>query len=70
MGGIRDNVRCEIYPEVEIDDNLGVGLGPRLVVPVPMAAVVAPVMMVGFDDAGSGFLVGATYVEVIRRRSR
>jgi len=70
MGGIRDNVRRKVYPEVEVDDNLGIGLGSGLVVPMPMTAVVAPVVMVGFDDAGSGFLVGATYVEMIRRRSR
>ena len=70
MGEIRNNVWCEIYSEVEIDDDFGVGLGPGVVVSVPMAVVVTPMVMVGVDDAGLGFFVGAVYVEVVCWRSR
>ena len=59
MGGIRDNVWGKVYPEVEVDDNLGVGLCP---------SVSAPMIVVGVDDTGSGFVVGAFYVEVKRGR--
>jgi len=64
MCGIRDDVWCEVYPEVEIDDDLDVCLGPGVVASTPMAVVVVP-MVVGVDDAGSGFFVGSAYVEVV-----
>jgi hypothetical protein len=70
MGEIRDNIWCEIYSEVEIDDDLGVGLGPSIVVPVPMTVVVTPMVMVGADEAGLSFFVGTAYVEVVCWRSR
>ena len=70
MGEIRNNVWCEIYSEVEINDDLGIGLDPGVVVPVPMAVVVTPVVIVGIDDACSGFFVGATYVEMVCWRGR
>ena len=59
MGGIRDDVRCKVYPEVEVDDDLGVGLGLDAVASIPIAAVVVPVVMVGIYDAGPSFLVGS-----------
>ena len=69
MGGIRNNVWCEIYLEVEIDDDVGVGLGVGVVVPLPMVVIITPVVMVGVDDASSGFFVGARYAEMICWRS-
>lgn len=70
MGGIRNNVWCEIYSKVEIDDDLGIGLGPGVIASVPMAVVVTPVVIVGIDDTGSGFFVGAVYVEMVCWRGR
>ena len=64
MCRIRDDVRCEVYPEVEVDDDFGVCLGPGVVAATSVAVIVIP-MMVGIDDAGSGFFVGSTYAEVI-----
>jgi len=68
MGGICDNVRREVYPEVEIDYDLGIRLGPGLIKTIPVA--VTSMVMVGVDDAGPGFTVGAAYVKVIGWRSR
>ena len=68
MCRIRDDVRCEVYPEVEVDDDFGVCLGPGVVASTPMAVVVAP-MVVGVNDAGSGFFVGSAYVEMVCWRS-
>ena len=68
MGGVCNNVLCKVYSEVEIDDELGVGLGVS--VAMSKAVVVTLAVAVGVDDAGSGFLVGATYVEVVCWRSR
>lgn len=65
MGGICNNVWCEIYLEVEIYDGLGVGLGPGVVMPMPMAVVVTPMVMVGGDDAGLSFFVGTADVEMV-----
>ena len=68
MGGIRNNVRREIYPKVEVDDNLGIGLGSGVIAYAPMAVIVIPVK-VGVDDPGPGFFVSAVYMEVVRRWS-
>jgi len=70
MGGICDNVRRKVYPEVEINDDLAVGLGVGVAVSVTMVTVPTLVVMVGVDDAGSGFLVSSVYVEVVRWRNR
>ena len=70
MGGIRNDVWCEIYSEVEIYDGLGVGLRPGVVVPMPMVVVVTPMVMVGGDDAGLSFFVGAADVEMVCWRGR
>ena len=67
MCGIRDDVWREVYPEVEIDDDLGVCLGLGVVTSMPMAVVIVP-MVVGVYEAGSGFFVGSAYVEMVRRR--
>lgn len=69
MGGIRNNVRRKIYPEVEIDDDIGVRLGMG-VVGSKLIAAVTSVVMVGVDDAGPGFFVGAAYVKMVCWRSR
>ena len=61
MCGIGDDSRSEIYPEVEIYDDLGVGLGVGLV----GTTLVVPAKRVGGDEAGSGFFVGSAYVEVV-----
>ena len=69
MCRIHDNVRGEIYPEVEIGDNLGVGLGLNPATPIPMTTSVIRVVVVGVNGAGAGFFVGSAYVEVVCRRS-
>ena len=65
MGGVFDNIRRKVYPKVEIDDDLSgdLSLGLDAVVPDLTA-------MIGVNDAGSSFLVGAGYVEMVRRGSR
>ena len=69
MGGIRNNVGGEVYPEVEVDDDLGVGLSPGLADPVPTA--VTPMMVVvGVDNTSTGFLMGAVYMKMKCWRSR
>ena len=63
MGGVPSNVWGKIYSEVEIDDDLGFGLGLnlRVVALVPTAAQFASaVVAVVINDTGSGFIVGAT----------
>ena len=73
MRGIFDNVRRKIYPEVEIDDDLGgclgLGLSGCLSLGVGVVAFILAVM-VGVNDAGSGFFMGAGYVEMVCWRSR
>ena len=69
MGGVRNNVWCEVYSEIEIDDDLCVGFGMSVIVPVPVILVVASVMM-GVDDPGSGLFVSPAYVEMVCWRSR
>lgn len=69
MGRVRNNVWCEVYTEVEIDDVLCVGFGMSVVVPVGTILVVAS-MMVGVDNPGSGFFVCPAYMEMVSWRSR
>ena len=69
MCGISDNARCEINPEIEIDNDFSVGLGSDPAVSMPMAATVASAVMVGVDDPGLGFFVSSAYVEVVCWRS-
>jgi len=68
MGGVFDNVRRKVYPEVEIDDDFSCG-GGGFSLDLGVAMII-PAVMVGVEDAGSVFLVGADYVEMVRWRSR
>lgn len=68
MGGIRNNVWGEVYPEVKVDDDFGIGFCSSLTVPVP--AVVPTMTVVGVNKTSSSFCVGAFYVKVERWRSR
>jgi len=65
MCRIRDDVLCEVYPEVEIDDDLCICLDPSVVASTPVVGR----MVVRADGAGSGFFVGSAYVEVVCGRS-